>query len=120
MIKTTLTTSLLVSLLCGPAVAESISSYRIDFTIGTGSTAEHYAVLVSDRSCGETGARTRDAREHLFKVCVDPTDDNRVRLDIERRVRSKRDDAHTNAVVVTRSGASFDLLDTKVTVNKLP
>jgi hypothetical protein len=110
--KPVLSASLLLTMLCGPALAGTVPvTYAIDLATKT----EHHTLFVTDKSCAEIQAKSRD-RESFFRVCASASENNYVRLDIDRRTRDKEDEARTSAVVVAAPGASYDLLDTKLTV----
>jgi hypothetical protein len=75
-----------------------------------------HTILVADHSCGEVQIKSPD-RESYFRVCAKPGDAGKhVRLEVERRTREKQDEARQAAVVIATSGATYDLLDGKLTV----
>lgn len=113
MLKTALS-ALVVALLRGPASAAE-STYQIDFTIHVGDEDSTYTILVSDGSCGETTIKS-EYREDFFRVCAEPADEARVRLDIERHTREGTSESSTHAVVLAAAGASYDVLDATMTV----
>ena len=106
--------SLLVALLCGPAVANSEATYRVELTVGDKQVQRH-TLYVTDHRCGEVSSKT-PLRESFVKICAEPTDDKRIRVSVERRVRDKADESHALTTLIATSGASFDVLDAKLTI----
>lgn len=110
--KSVLTSSLLLTLLCGPALADSTTTYSIELTTKT----TRQTILVADRSCGEIQLKSPN-RESFLKVCAVATKGSKyVRLDVERRTRENQEESRQAAVVMAASGSSYDLLDGKLTV----
>jgi hypothetical protein len=98
------------------AFADVPSTYQVDFSTRMGGQAQRYTVFVADNSCGEISIKSA-ARENSFRVCAQPSDQKRVRLEIERHTRDQADEARAKAVVVATPGsASYDVLDAKMTV----
>jgi hypothetical protein len=119
MSRISIITPLLVTLLSGPALADPVATYRVDFTLQQRSQVLRYTVFVADHNCGDLTLKS-PAKESHFRVCAQPTPDKRVRLEIGRRTRDGQDEASTTAVVVTTSGRTFDVLDTKMTITAVP
>lgn len=113
MMKPIVASSLLLALLCGPALADptSTTTYVIELTT---KTARH-TIFVADRACGELQIKTPKS-ESYFRVCAHAHDPKTVRLELDRRTRDNHDEARASAVVVAASGASYELLDAKLTV----
>jgi hypothetical protein len=110
--KSVLAASLLLTLLCGPALAESTATYSIELATKT----TRQTILVADRSCGEIQLKSPN-RESFLKVCAVATENGKhVRLEVERRTRENQEETRQAAVVMAASGASYDLLDGKLTV----
>jgi len=104
--------SLLLALLCGPAVADSTTTYLVELSTKT----ERHALLVADRSCGELQVKSPQ-RESFLKVCAYADDKSKsVRLEVDRRIRDKTDESRQAVVVNATVGASYDLIDGKMTV----
>jgi len=101
----------LVTLMCGPALADTTGTYAIDVVI----KSQHQSLFVTDHSCGELQSKG-PARDSFLRVCAIPAEAGRVRLEIERRSRDKDDESHVKAVVMATSGSSFDVLDAKLSV----
>ena len=112
MLKPILSSSLLLTLLCAPALADSPSTTTYVVELATKTT--RHTVLVADRSCGEVQIKSTQ-RESFLRVCAHEAGKH-VRLELDRRTRDNTDEAHQAAVVMATSGASFDLLDGKLTV----
>lgn len=105
-------TSLLLGLLCGPAIADSTTTYVVELATKT----ERHTLLVADRSCGELQIKSPQ-RESFLKVCAQADDKTKyVRLEIDRRIRDKADESRQAAVVIASAGSTYDLLDGKMTV----
>jgi hypothetical protein len=113
MLKTALS-ALAVALLCGHASAAE-STYQIDFAVHEADQDTLYTILVSDGSCGETTIKS-EHREDFFRVCAEPADEQRVRLDVERRTTEGKSESSTHAVVLATPGSSYDVLDATMTV----
>jgi len=121
--KPIVSSSLLLALLCGPAVADapkakvdpkadSTATYLIDFT----SKTSHHTLVVADRSCGEVQVKAPQY-ESFFRVCARMNDDAKsVRLEVDRKLREKDTESRQFAVVVASAAASYDWLDGKITV----
>ena len=108
-----LSSSLLLCLLCGPAIADSTTNYVVE--LATKTTKQ--TIVVADRSCAEIQVKSPQ-RESFLRVCAVGDDKNTkyVRLEVERRTRDNQDESRQAAVVVATSGASYDLLDGRMTV----
>lgn len=115
MVKPLLASSLLATLLCGPALADPSVAPTTTYVIELATKTQRHVIFVADRSCGEVQYKAPQ-REQFFRVCATASDAKHVRLDVERRTRDNHDEARTSAVVMASTGASFDLLDAKMTV----
>ena len=105
MLKAILTTTILVSLTASALADEA--TYRIDY----GSSS----LFVSDNTCGEISSKTPQHADRL-KICARPAEGKRVRLEVDRHVRDKADEKEISVVVIVAPGATFDLLDAKLSV----
>ncbi len=106
--------SLLVTLLCGPALADPSSTTTYAIELATKTTRQ--TILVADHSCGEIQIKSAQ-RESFLRVCAVASDNAKfVRLEIERRTRENQDESRQAAVVMAASGASYELFDGKMTV----
>lgn len=112
MMKTLFSTSLLL-LLCGPALANTESTYKVEIAVDK----SKHTLFVTDHQCSEMQIKTA-LRDSFFKVCAQPTDDKRVRVGVERRLRDKADESRAFTTLIAASGATFDVLDAKVTLHK--
>jgi hypothetical protein len=105
-------TSTLLALLCGPALADS-PTYRIELVFAA--TQAHHTLYVTDHGCGELLQKSAQ-RDSLLKICASTTDDKRVRLAVERRVRDNADEQSSQVTLIATSGTTFEVLDARLTV----
>lgn len=105
---------LVLTLLCAPALAAADSTTTYVIELATKSA--RHTILVADRSCGELQIKSPQ-RESFLRVCAQAADSGKhVRLDVDRRTRENQDESRQAAVVVAQAGATYDLLDGKLTV----
>ena len=107
--------SVLLGMLCAPALADGPTMYRIDVSLRADGPAHEEVLFVSDNTCGKVSAKS-SARESYLRVCAMPVDQKRVRLEIERRVRDSSDERHAESVLVVAPGGTYDVLDAKLTI----
>jgi hypothetical protein len=112
MTKTILTVSLLAGI-GGSAFADAQPTYRVDLVFAP--TQAKHTLYVTDHGCGELLQKSAQ-RDSFIKVCAKTTDDKRVRLEVDRRVRDKADEQSSQVTLIAASGATFEILDAKVTV----
>jgi hypothetical protein len=100
-------------MICGPALADTQPTYRVDLVLGSFQT--RHTLFVTDTGCGELLQKSSQ-RDAFIKICAHTTDDKRVRLAVERRVRDKADEQSSQVTLVVASGVTFEVLDAKLTV----
>lgn len=123
---------LTLTLLCAPALAAADSPTRpatppapttptttpatTTYVIELATKSARHSLLVADRSCAELQLKSPQ-RESFLRVCAHAADSGKhVRLDVERRTRESQDESRQTAVVVAQAGATYDLLDGKLSV----
>lgn len=111
MVKTLLSTSTVVFLLCGPALADPAPRVPAGIDLGlvvvSGNQTRHYALALVDDDCGSISRKELGKSEDSIRVCAH--DGAQLRLDIDWLTRDGDREVHAKSTVVAKRGASFDL-----------
>jgi hypothetical protein len=113
MTKTLLASSILLGLLCGPALADT--NYEVDIAMQKGNTTQKYALLIVENSCGDMSVKGPD-HSAFFRVCL-RSDAGKLKLELERKTRDGSDEVEVHAVVNATPKSTFTLTDMKVSLN---
>lgn len=109
MIKTVLSTSILATLLCGPALAGPDATYQVDLSVrADGKPVRNYTVRLTDHFCGYLKARVDDALDEI-KVCTDQPQGTKVPLRVEWTLVAKNRDLAQSSSVIAERGVKFTL-----------
>jgi hypothetical protein len=106
MTKKLLFSSLLITLLCGPALAGD-RTLQLGFTITSGKDVRHYAIKVVNNACGELRTQTSDFTDEL-KAC--PRDAGKdLALEVEWTTRQGDHSVHNRSVVLAQTNPQFQI-----------
>jgi hypothetical protein len=97
---------LVVTLLCGPALADS-KTLQLGLSIGTGKDARHYAIKVINHECGSID-NTAPERQDTIEVCAND-DGTSFRLRVDWKSREGEHEIRNRSAVVVARGDTFDL-----------
>ena len=118
MIKTLLSSSALVFILCAPALAQPAARpvapapvvasppMKIDLTVKIGTQTRVHQIVVSDDSCGHVQAKTRDYEDDIRVCSVTKRDGSR--LDASWKVRSKLTEYTMSWTAAVARGGTVD------------
>src|SRR5687768_6059882 len=95
--KTMILSATMMFMMTAPALADA--SYTVDIAM-TNNPQQKYQIMLVDHACGDMQVK-QAKREAFFRVCAKPTNDGRVRLELERRTRDGADEIVNHATVTT-------------------
>lgn len=111
MLKTLVSTSALLFLLCGPALADPTrgptTAFDLGFVVSTGAQARYYAIKLVDDTCGSVMHKDSGKTEDTIDVCVRAG--SQVKLEIDWSTRDGQRELRNRSTVIAKRGASFDL-----------
>lgn len=101
-----LTSSVLLALLCGPALADSKTT-QIDLAVQGGASPRKYALRIVEDSCSSVESKSPVSRDKV-RVCMKPSA-NDLRLEIEWETHEGTRDLRQQSTIVASRGQSWDL-----------
>jgi len=93
----TLTSSLILAMLCGPALADPAAA-QLKIAVSSGKTVRNYDMALVENSCGEVRREEATTRDEI-KTCMH-TENGKLRLDVEWNLREHDRDLHTKFVTL--------------------
>ena len=114
MTKRLIPSMFLITLLCGPALADARPTMQIGLRVDAGKDSRHYGIILLDHACGsiETKSQAQAPRspsiEDFVKVCA-RADGAQVGLAIDWSTRDGDHEVHTKSSALVAHGGSVDL-----------
>ena len=99
--------SLLVAVLCGPALADN-KTLQLGFTLTAGKDTRHYAMKLVADACGTIESKAPEQQDHI-NVCMKADSTSEFRLEVDWTTRHDNSELHNRSTVVAARGSSFDL-----------
>lgn len=109
MTKAVLSTSILATLLCGPALAAPDATYQVDLAVrADGKPVRSYTVRLTDHFCGYLKARIDDSFDEI-KVCTDQPQGTKLPVRVEWTLSAKNRELAQSSSVIAELGTKFTL-----------
>ena len=98
--------SLLVALLCAPALADT-KTVQLGFTLTSGKDTRHYAIKLVPDECGKVESKAPQQHDDI-KVCMKADADN-FRLAVDWTTRHDDSELINRSTVIAARGQTFEL-----------
>lgn len=99
--------SILLALLCGPALADS-KTLQLGFTLKNGKDTRNYAIKVVADECASISSKAPEQQDEI-RVCAHPDGATEIRLQLDWMTRQGDRELRNKSVVIATRGQKFDL-----------